>query len=115
MGGALPLLQHTWSRKPGEGRRLFSLDNKQDRRIYWESLHFCLIVCSICYDVEALVQHDTFRLTWLCLLQVVDAQKRGIPHLYVVPCLALTFMFGPTGLLAYFVARAVTSNKHKSH
>jgi hypothetical protein len=33
--------------------------------------------------------------------QVRDAQRRGIPHLLVVPALALTFLFGPAGLLLY--------------
>ena len=33
--------------------------------------------------------------------QVRDAQQRGIPHLLVVPALALTFLFGPAGLLLY--------------
>jgi Domain of unknown function (DUF4281) len=33
--------------------------------------------------------------------EVSDARERGIPHLAVVPCLALTFMFGPAGWLAY--------------
>lgn len=30
-----------------------------------------------------------------------DARRRGVPHLALVPCLLLTFMFGPVGLLAY--------------
>jgi hypothetical protein len=30
-----------------------------------------------------------------------DAMSRGIPHLFVVPCLVLTFLFGPAGWLAY--------------
>lgn len=30
-----------------------------------------------------------------------DAAKRGVPHWMVVPCLFLTFMFGPAGWLAY--------------
>lgn len=30
-----------------------------------------------------------------------DAAKRGVPHWLVVPCLFLTFMFGPAGWLAY--------------
>ena len=34
-----------------------------------------------------------------------DSQRHGVPHWLVVPCLALTFMFGPIGLLAYFGAR----------
>jgi hypothetical protein len=36
-----------------------------------------------------------------------DAQRRGVPHLLLVPCLGLTLMFGPVGLLAYFVVRRV--------
>lgn len=33
--------------------------------------------------------------------EVRDARERGIPHLLVVPCLALTFFFGPAGWLLY--------------
>jgi hypothetical protein len=33
--------------------------------------------------------------------EVRDAQARGVPHLLVVPCLALTFLFGPAGWLLY--------------
>jgi hypothetical protein len=33
--------------------------------------------------------------------EVRDAQARGIPHLLIVPCLALTFLFGPAGWLLY--------------
>jgi hypothetical protein len=35
-----------------------------------------------------------------------DARDRGIHHLYVVPCLILTFMFGPAGWLAYLGVRS---------
>jgi len=38
--------------------------------------------------------------------EVRDAQARGVPHLLVVPCLALTFLFGPAGWLLY---RGVTA------
>ena len=34
-----------------------------------------------------------------------DAQRHGIPHLLVVPCLLLTFMLGPIGLLTYWALR----------
>jgi hypothetical protein len=34
-----------------------------------------------------------------------DARQRGVPHLALVPCLLLTFMFGPIGLLAYYGVR----------
>ena len=39
--------------------------------------------------------------TW----EVQDARERGVPHLWVVPCLFLTFMFGPAGWLAYQCVR----------
>jgi hypothetical protein len=34
-----------------------------------------------------------------------DAQRRGIPHLLVVPCLVVTMMIPPVGLLLYVVVR----------
>lgn len=40
---------------------------------------------------------DLFVGTWIAR----DAARRGLPHLAVLPCLALTFLFGPAGLLAY--------------
>lgn len=46
--------------------------------------------------------------------EVMDARERGISHLLVVPCLFLTFMFGPVGLLLYFGVRAATSRRTKS-
>lgn len=44
---------------------------------------------------------DLFVGAW----EVRDAQRLGIPHLLVIPCLILTFLFGPVGLLLYFVLR----------
>jgi hypothetical protein len=41
--------------------------------------------------------------------EVIDAGERGVPHLAVVPCLLLTFMFGPTGWLLYMIVRATVS------
>jgi hypothetical protein len=38
-------------------------------------------------------------------VMLADAQRRGIPHLLMVPCLLLTFMLGPSGYLAYAVVR----------
>jgi hypothetical protein len=46
---------------------------------------------------------DLFIGAW----EVRDAQTLGIAHLLVVPCLALTFLFGPAGLLAYLGLRVV--------
>ena len=34
-----------------------------------------------------------------------DAHRRGLSHWLVVPCLALTFLLGPLGLLAYLGVR----------
>jgi hypothetical protein len=44
---------------------------------------------------------DLFIGSW----EVRDAQRAGVHHLLVVPCLVLTFMFGPLGLLLYFALR----------
>jgi hypothetical protein len=44
---------------------------------------------------------DLFVGSW----EVRDARDRGIPHLAVVPCLALTFLFGPAGWLLYTIVR----------
>jgi hypothetical protein len=46
---------------------------------------------------------DLFIGAW----EVRDAQRLGIPHIYVVPCLVLTFLIGPVGLLAYFTVRVL--------
>ena len=42
--------------------------------------------------------------------EVRDARERGVPHLFVVPCLLATFMFGPAGWLFY---RAIRAARHK--
>ena len=42
-----------------------------------------------------------------------DAEARGVSHLLVIPCLALTFLFGPIGLLAYFAVRGAASSRRK--
>ncbi|MBS1798060.1 MAG: DUF4281 domain-containing protein [Acidobacteria bacterium] len=34
-----------------------------------------------------------------------DAQRRGISHFLVIPCLVLTFLFGPAGFLLYSILR----------
>lgn len=46
---------------------------------------------------------DLFTGAW----EVRDAQRLGIHHGLVIPCLALTFLFGPAGLLLYLLLRAV--------
>lgn len=44
---------------------------------------------------------DLFVGAW----QVRDAGRRGVPHLAVLPCLLLTLMLGPAGLLCYLLLR----------
>lgn len=44
---------------------------------------------------------DLFVGAW----EVRDAQRLGIPHAAVVPCLFFTLMFGPVGLLVYLALR----------
>jgi Domain of unknown function (DUF4281) len=46
---------------------------------------------------------DLFIGSW----EVEDGAERGIPHWLLLPCLGLTLMFGPVGLLLYFVVRTV--------
>ncbi len=36
-----------------------------------------------------------------------DGSRRAMPHLVLVPCLLLTLLLGPIGLLCYLVMRAV--------
>ena len=38
-----------------------------------------------------------------------DAAARGVRHVVMIPCLVLTFLFGPIGLLAYFAVRGLGS------
>ena len=45
---------------------------------------------------------DLFIGSW----EVRDAARRGVPHLLVIPCLIMTFLFGPIGLLAYWLVRS---------
>jgi hypothetical protein len=44
---------------------------------------------------------DLFTGCW----EVRDSQRLRITHAYVVPCLLLTFLFGPVGLLTWFLIR----------
>ena len=48
---------------------------------------------------------DLFIGSW----EARDSRLRGIPHWLVLPCLFLTFMFGPAGWLLYMAVRAARS------
>jgi hypothetical protein len=39
--------------------------------------------------------------------EVEDARERGISHWIVLPCLVLTFLFGPAGWLLYTTVRSI--------
>lgn len=45
---------------------------------------------------------DLFVASW----QAEDAPRAGVPHWLVVPCLALTLLAGPAGLLLYLLLAA---------
>ncbi|MCW5611880.1 MAG: DUF4281 domain-containing protein [Rubrivivax sp.] len=47
---------------------------------------------------------DLFVGTWIAR----DAARRGVRHLWVLPCLLLTFLVGPAGLLTYAALAALT-------
>ena len=49
---------------------------------------------------------DLFIGSW----EARDAQRLKVPHLVVVPCLVLTFILGPIGLIAYYVVRLKWQN-----
>lgn len=50
---------------------------------------------------------DLFVGSW----EVRDAQEKGVSHWFVLPCLFLTFMLGPIGLLLYCGIRLVAARK----
>lgn len=50
---------------------------------------------------------DLFIGSW----QAEDSHARGIPHWLLIPCLALTFIVGPVGLLVYFILRSLWQQK----
>ncbi len=42
-----------------------------------------------------------------CDAQVQDAAANHVPHLLVIPCLFMTLLLGPAGLLCYFIVRTL--------
>ena len=45
--------------------------------------------------------------------EVRDARERGLSHAFVVPCLILTFLFGPAGWMLYLGARRIHGQKQE--
>ena len=74
-------------------------------------------------DVAALFQKQELLLAgWIHYLafdlfigawETRDAQRNGLPHLVVIPCLVMTFMLGPIGLLFYFAIRSAKTRALK--
>lgn len=50
---------------------------------------------------------DLFIGSW----EVRDAQRLGIRHRWVIPCLVLTFVIGPAGLLLYLLIRSIKTGR----
>ena len=50
---------------------------------------------------------DLFVGSW----EVRDAARRGIAHAWVAPCLVLTCLFGPLGLLLYLAVRVTVTRR----
>lgn len=50
---------------------------------------------------------DLFVGSWI----VSNGQKNNVPHMLLIPCLFLTFMLGPIGLLLYFVVRSIKTKR----
>jgi hypothetical protein len=48
---------------------------------------------------------------WVGSWELEDSKKYGIPFWAVIPCLFLTFMLGPIGLLAYLALRGILAKK----
>jgi len=49
---------------------------------------------------------------WAGSWQAEDAGSRKVPHLLLLPCLLLTFLAGPTGLLLYLLIRLRLNKTH---
>ena len=72
-------------------------------------------------DVNALFSNQALLLAgWVHYLafdlfigawEMRDAQTHHVPHLLLIPCLILTFMLGPIGLLTYFALRTVRAGR----
>lgn len=47
--------------------------------------------------------------------EVRNSQVRAVPHWMVIPCLVLTFLLGPIGLIAYYIVRALKGSKESAN
>jgi hypothetical protein len=63
---------------------------------------YCLLIGWVHY-----LAFDLFVGGW----QVRDAQRSGVPHWLVVPCLILTLLVGPAGFVCYLAVRACITRR----
>ena len=85
--------------RPGpQGANFFSLEGVT--HIF--STPWTIVACWFHYLV-----FDLFVGAW----EVRDARRLGIRHLYVIPSLALTLMFGPIGLFSWGIVRAIAKRR----
>lgn len=50
---------------------------------------------------------------WVGAWEAEEADRRGVPHWALAPCLVLTFLAGPAGLTLFLLARAVFRRRLK--
>lgn len=63
-----------------------------------------LLLASEAALVAGWVHYLVFDL-WVGSWEAEDAGRHGVPHVLLLPCLVLTLMAGPTGLLLYLLIR----------
>lgn len=75
------------------------------------SLEAVMLLFSVPYAVTIGWIHylafDLFVASW----ELQDSQKLGIPHWMMLPCLVLTFLLGPTGLVLYLILRTIKTRQ----
>jgi hypothetical protein len=49
---------------------------------------------------------------WVGSWEAEEAARAGMSHALLLPCLALTFLLGPVGLLAFLIARAFIASRN---
>jgi hypothetical protein len=56
------------------------------------------------------IAFDLLAAVWICQ----DATKRAVPYFLILPCLPLTMMAGPCGLVIYMILRLPFGTKTAS-
>jgi len=75
------------------------------------SLEAVMLLFSVPYAVTiGWIHYLAFDLFVGCW-ELQDSQKKGIPPLLMLPCLLLTFMLGPTGLVVYLLIRTIKTRE----